>query len=85
MFACITVTMWAIVYTVTYKLNVGALPITILPTNSADDPNKLFYIDWQFYNQVYMQPYYWIGIYCFGVLFGSGFHNYLLNKNSTEP
>lgn len=45
MFASITVTMWALVYTVTYKLNVGALPITILPTNSGDDPNKLFYID----------------------------------------
>lgn len=33
MFAIITLTMWIIVYTVTYKMDVGALPITILPTN----------------------------------------------------
>ena len=85
MFASITVSMWALVYTVTYEANVGALPITILPTNSADDPNKLFYIDFQFYNKIYMQPYYWIGIYCFGILFGSGFYNYQLNKNASEP
>jgi hypothetical protein len=33
MFAIITLTMWTIVYTVTYLLDVGALPITILPIN----------------------------------------------------
>jgi hypothetical protein len=31
-----------------------------------------------------MQPWYWIGVYCFGVLFATIFDHYLKNKNSEE-
>jgi hypothetical protein len=66
-------------------LNIGALPIQIIPTGDSSDPNKLFMMDLEFYNKVYMQPWYWIGIYCFGVLFGTIFDHYLKDKNSEEP
>lgn len=32
-----------------------------------------------------MQPWYWIGIYCFGVLFGTMFVNYLRDMKTSEP
>lgn len=55
LFATITFTSWALVFTTTYLMDVGSLPITILPKNGdAEDPNKLFYIDFQFYNKIYM-------------------------------
>jgi hypothetical protein len=45
MFAAITVSVWGYVYASAYIMDLGSLPITILPTNGDDDPNKLFYID----------------------------------------
>jgi hypothetical protein len=45
MFAVITLSVWIVVYMATYIYNVGSVPITIKPTNSPNDPNKLFYID----------------------------------------
>ncbi len=66
----ITLTCWAMVYTITYRYNIGSSPISILPVTDSSDPNKLFYISFEFYNKVYMQPWYWIGIYCLGIAFG---------------
>lgn len=46
LFAVITLSSWAMVYTATYKMNIGSVPITIYPVSDSDaDPNKLFYID----------------------------------------
>ena len=42
------------VYTVTYKYNLGPTPITIVPINANNDPNQLFYISFEFYNKIYM-------------------------------
>jgi hypothetical protein len=84
LFVAITVTSWVVVYYSTYVMNLGSLPITILPKNGDDDPNKVFYIDFQFYNKIYMQPWYWVGIYNFGVSFGCAYSHYLKDKNSLE-
>jgi hypothetical protein len=86
MFGIIILLCWVLIFTATYDLNVGSVPITILPVNDPEtDVNKLFYIDFQFYNKVYMQPWYWIAVYCSGVLFGTAFCHYINDKNSQEP
>jgi len=55
MFGVIILLGWVLIFIATYDLNVGSVPITILPVNDLDtDVNKLFYIDFQFYNKVYM-------------------------------
>lgn len=83
-FAAITFGCWALVFTITYKYNLGALPVTILPVGDQNDPNKLFYISFDFYNKVYMQPWYWVGIYCLGIVCGTMFDHFLRNRNSAE-
>lgn len=45
MFATITLSCWTLVFVLTYTMDLGSIPITILPTNGDDDPNKLFYLD----------------------------------------
>jgi len=83
-FVLTTLTCFAMVYTVTYEYNVGSTPVTILPVNDSSDPNKLFYISFDFYNKVYMQPWYWIGIYSLGIAVGTMFDHFLKNRNSAD-
>ena len=57
------------------------MPIVILPANqNGDDPNKVFTINFSYYNKVYMQPWYWVGIYSFGSFFGQMYQVYLKDK-----
>lgn len=83
-YATITVTSWVCVYTATYELNLGAVPLQMYPLNGADDPNKIFYISFDFYNKIFMQPWYWVGVYCFGTLFGGLFQFYLKYKDQCD-
>lgn len=65
MYATITLISWAFVFTTVYEYNkdaqlnskptFGAVPIVIVPANQgSDDPNKVFTINFSFYNKVYM-------------------------------
>lgn len=38
-FLGLTLILWAMVFTVTYKYNLGPTPITIVPVNAGNDPN----------------------------------------------
>lgn len=58
LFASITLASWTMIATLTWYYDVGSIPITIYPAAGKSgydaDPNKLFYLDFEFYNKIYM-------------------------------
>ena len=59
----------AINFTASYVMNIGAVPFEMLPVKD-DDPNKVFIVSFDFYNRIFMQPWYWFGMYAFGTFTG---------------
>ena len=77
-FATLFIAMWTFTYWVTYTRDVGSVPITIVPNKAGtNDENEVFRIDFRFYNEIYMQPWYWISFYLVGVAFSCFYCEYL--------
>lgn len=61
----------------TYYADVGALPFGIYPV-SAQDPNQLNTVTFDYLNMVYMKPYFHLNTYIFGVVLALVYLRYLL-------